>query len=379
MPDFEIHGECDDRFQTVRETFVRHFAEGLELGSSFALIVDEELVVDLWGGFADADRARPWEKDTIVSVASSSKIPVSLCGLMLIDRGLIQPDEPIATYWPEFAANGKEGVLVRHAFSHSAGLPGLDGLPGWDILADYEEITRRLAGQKPWWTPGEKCGYHGFTFGHLLGELVRRTSGKTISDFFRSEVAEKAGIDFSFGLQTSDARRLAEIEHADEGPPEPVPEHSYYYRALGYIITQVDMEGIPVWEANVPAINGVTNARALASIGSILAGGGTAFGENFLSAQTVSLAWQEQIYKRDLIFGTPVRYGLGFGLASNEFPLPWPHSLHWGGRGGSSVIMFPEVKAALAYAPNKFYRGRGTYDARGTPLREAAIECLKAL
>ena len=134
-----------------------------------------------------------------------------------------------------------------------------------------------------------------------------------------------------------------------------------------------------MWKANIPAGNGVTNARALASIGSILAGGGTAFGEKFLSAQTVSLAWQEQIYKRDRVFGTPVRYGLGFGLASNEFPLPWPHSLHWGGRGGSSVIMFPEIRAALAYAPNKFYRGRGTYDARGTPLREAAIECLNAL
>ncbi len=368
----EIHGHCDQRFQAVEDRFRRNFDEGLELGSSFALSIDGEMLIDLWAGDASADHTRPWVEDTIVPVSSSSKIIVSLCGLMLIDRGLIELDEPVATYWPEFAANGKEALPVRYLFCHAAGLPGLDEMPDWKVWSDYDEVIRRLADQKPWWTPGEQSGYHALTFGHLIGELVRRTTGKKIDKFFRTEVADILDIDFHLGLAESETHRLAEVVHADEEVPD-IDPNTYYYRAMGYM----NLDDAPdVWTLDMPAGNGVGNARSLVRVGSLLAMGGLADGKRFLTDETASLIWQEQIYKKDLIFWAPVRYGLGFGLASNEFPLPWPNAFHWGGRGGSSMIMVPELKAAFAYTPSRFYQGRGTMDLRGTPLRDAVIGCL---
>jgi CubicO group peptidase (beta-lactamase class C family) len=376
MGSFPVQGHCDERFARVRETFEKNFTDGEELGSSFALTIEGELVVDLWGGFASADRSKAWEKDTIVPVSSSSKIPVALCGLMLIDRGLIDPDKPIANYWPEFAANGKENVLVRHAFSHSAGLPAVEGMPGFDVLGTFSEAARRIGAQKTWWEPGTKSGYHGFSFGTLIGELVRRSAGKTINEFFRDEVASQLAIDFRFGIDDSTYSRMAEIvwEKSDDGDSPEIPKDSIYYRALGYLMEQVPV--VDFWNHDIPAGNGITNARALSQIGNIVANMGQYHGHRILQPETVERAWQEEIYVRDLIFGAPVRYGLGFGLASKEVPMPWEHTMHWGGAGGSSIFMVPEVKASFAYTPNRFCPGRGVLDHRGAPLKDAVVSCL---
>lgn len=368
-------GTCNERFDRVREAFEDNFDRGDELGSSFALSIEGELVVDLWGGSASLDKTRPWERDTIVPVSSSSKIPVALCGLILIDRGLIDPDRPVADYWPGFERNGKEGVLVRHVFSHSSGLSGVDGLLPLEVLNDGEELRRRLEIQAPWWTPGEKSGYHAFTFGSLIGELVTRTTGKHIRDFFNSEIAAPLDIDFRFGIDESSRARMAEVEwiDSDEEVPE-IPKDSVYYRTMGYL---ADIPStMEFWESDLPAGNGVTNARALAGIGSIVAGMGRCRGRKVVGASTIERAWREESYTRDYVFGVPVRYGLGFGLASEELPLPWEHAMHWGGRGGSSVIMAPEASASFAYTPNRFLPGRGVMDHRGEALRDAVIECL---
>jgi CubicO group peptidase (beta-lactamase class C family) len=370
-----INGHCAEQFARVRDTFEMNFSDGDELGAAFALSVEGEMVVDLWGGFACEDKSRAWEQDTLVPVSSSSKIPVALCGLILIDRGLIDPEKPVADYWPGFDQNGKAGVLVKHVFSHSSGLSGVDGFQPMEVVSDTEAMSRLLTKQAPWWKPGERSGYHAFTFGSLIGELVRLTTGRTLNDFFKEEIARPFNIDFRFGIDDASRSRLSvPIWDSEETETPEIPRDSSYYRTMGYLIDE--MEQTVYWELDVSSGNGVTNARALNQIGSIVACMGQCQGKTVMKASTIERAWQEEIYVRDYIFGAPVRYGLGFGLASREMPLPWEHAMHWGGRGGSSVIMAPEARASFAYTPNRFMAGRGVMDHRGEALRDAVIRCL---
>lgn len=379
MSDFEIKGHCDDRFAPVREAFAKNFEADKELGASYAVCVGGEMVVDLWGGHADVARTKAWEKDTIVQVSSSSKIPVSLCGLMLVDRGLIDLDEPVATYWPEFAQAGKEKLPVRYLFSHSSGLPNIDGMPALDVLADWDEVIRRLAAQKPWWEPGTQSGYQSMIYGHLIGELVLRTTGKTISEFFNQEVAAPLDIDFHLGPKGPEIDRIAEIED-NLGFEEEVDKDSIYYRAHGYLLrtefTRATGTENAIWKLNIPAGNGVGNARSLTRIGSLLARGGVAGGKRYFSEETGKLPYQEQIYTFDHVLMAPVRWGLGFGLASKEIPYPWPHAFHWGGAGGSSVSMVPELGVSWAYVPSKFSSAGAGVDDRAYLINRNLIKCL---
>lgn len=382
MSKFEIHGTCNEKFALVREAFARNFHDNLELGASYAVSVDGEMVVDLWGGFSDVARAKAWTKDTIVQVSSSSKIPVTLCGLLLIDRDLLDLDKPVAAYWPEFAQNGKENILVRHVFSHSSGLPGIDGLPDFEIWTDWDECIRRLEAQKPWSAPGAKTAYHALTYGHLIGELVLRIIGKPISEFFRDEIGDPLDIDFHLGLQEADFSRPAEVEVEIVRPPLPETEEglaalkaSTYYKVLGYMDQKWGFK--EPWKLNLPAGNGAGNARSMAQIGSLFARGGLAGGKRYFSEETGRLPYQEQSYRFDSVMFDQVRWGLGFGLASKEIPLPFPNAFHWGGSGGSAVVMVPEHGASWAYAPNKFSSQGAGDDERATRMAREVIKCLQ--
>ena len=194
-----IEGTHDPAFQPVHDAFAEGFVSE-EVGASCAVTVGGELVVDLWGGHRDLARRRPWEQDTIVNVWSSTKTVAALCVLMLHDRGSLSIDRTVATYWPEFAANGKGDVLVRHVLAHTAGLPVFDDVPDDLTVFDWDECCRRLAGQAPRWTPGDGSGYHAETQGWLLGEIVRRVDGRTLGTFFREEVAEPLDLDLHIGL-----------------------------------------------------------------------------------------------------------------------------------------------------------------------------------
>jgi CubicO group peptidase (beta-lactamase class C family) len=381
MSDIEIHGHCDEKFQPFLRTFEKGFKDGKELGASFALSIDGELVIDVWAGFSDRAKTRPWQEDTLVFVASTSKIACALCGLMLVDRGLIDLDAPIAKYWPEFAGGGKGDIPVRYIFSHNTGVAGLDGKDNWSQFADWDWVISCIEKQEPWWEPGTQSGYHALTFGFMLGMLVRKTTGQTLPEFFQTEVCQKVKADFFLGLPDNAFARLAEVQTAE-----------------GETIGTLDMGAGPLSDkvmgtnpgqaeriatdpkflkADNPAANGVSNARSLVKIGDILAGGGAAQGQRFLSAQTTSLAYQEQSYTHDLVINSPVRFGLGFGMASKEIPIPFEKAIHWGGIGGSSMVMIPERKAAVAYTPNKFYSGHGTdsrSDQYATPIM---LELLK--
>lgn len=378
MSNYPINGHCDERFLPVREAFIQNFEDGLELGASFALSLGGELVVDLWGGSASLDGKRPWQVDTLVLVSSSSKVPVALVGLMLISRELIDPDAPVARYWPEFAAGSKEDLPVRYLFSHTSGLSGFEGDWGLDEMANWDAAVAQLASQEPWWEPGTRSGYHGMTFGFLLGELCKRVTGLGISDFFHQEIARKIGAAFHLGLPSQHLHRRAEIEVNDmrEMPADRYSIPGKTYQTLPELVERRNEDAVA--QINIPGGMGFGDARALAQIGAILAGGGMVNGQRFLSEEAAAMAWEEQIYSRDINMGTPVRFGMGFGLNSKEIPYPWEHAFHWGGFGGSVIVMVPEVKASWAYTPNKFDVGQEDDD-RATRLGAAARKCLLAL
>jgi CubicO group peptidase (beta-lactamase class C family) len=372
MGDVQINGFCDERFASVRAAFENNFELGLELGATFALAIEGEIVVDLWAGHADMGRTRPWQEDTIAPVYSTAKTVTALCGLMILDRGLIDLDAPVARYWPEFAAAGKADIPVRYLFCHASGVAGLDPPITPAVLVDWDLVVSKLAAQAPWWEPGTRSGYHAFTFPILIGELVRRTTGLTPTGFLREEVTAKIDADFQFEMTKRDEHRLAETERGGE---RVVGKDSFAYRAMGVITDAIPPED-PSWKKAVAS--GYGNARSLAKLGSILANGGSLYGHLFLSKETARLAYREQIYKKDLVLGMPVRFGLGFGLASKEFPLPFPNAFHWGGYGGSSVIMEPDAKACWSYVPNKLDPA-AIIDDRGTKLITAAAISLMAL
>jgi CubicO group peptidase (beta-lactamase class C family) len=345
----------------VRDAFAKNFADGLEVGASFAATINGEYVVDIWAGCADAAGTRPWERDTIVNVYSTTKVMTALCTLMLVDRGQLDLDAPVARYWPEFAQAGKEKIPVRYLLSHQSGLAGFVEPTPPEALYDWDRIVNQLAAQRPLWEFGTHSGYHALTFGYLLGEVLRRITGKTLGTFFREEVAEPLGADFHIGLDERHESRVGElipppIPRAEEQTLDP---NSELGRAMANPPLSAHDSRDRAWRAaEIPAANGHGNARSVARIGTALACGGELDGVRLLSMATIEKAIEEQCYGEDLVLGTPIRYGLGFGLNSPDMPVsPNPRAFYWGGWGGSAVVMDPDAKLCFAYVMNKMMSG----------------------
>ena len=368
MPAIEIHGTCDPRFQRLHDVFAKNFEAGHEVGASVAVSEDGEMVVDLWAGYADAAKSKPWQRDTIVLVFSTTKIMATLCALMLIDRSELDIDAPVARYWPEFAQKGKDKVLVRHIFNHSSGVPAWEPPIPFATTYDWDRTVESLAEQELWWEPGTQCGYHTNTYGFLVGELIRRVSGKMPGVFLKEEVTSKIGADFYVGLPDEALPRFAEMipmeEHRIWGEPGVLSER------VENCLLPPTWEGLECLRSDMPGANGIGNARSLARIGAILAMNGELDGHSFLSSQTIDLALTEQSYRHDLVIDMPVRYGFGMGLNSKEFECPSDRSLHWGGAGGSLVIMDVNSGTCLAYAMNRMLPDLKE-DIRNTALRAA--------
>src|SRR5580700_4195540 len=221
MPESTVHGFVADQFSSLRDAFEANFADGADVGASCCATLEGETVVDLWGGFADEAKTKPLDKDAIVCVYSTTKTMTALCALMLADRGELDFDAPVARYWPEFAAAGKERVKVSHLMAHSAGLSGWKEKITLEDVYDWDKMTSLLAAQAPYWEPGTQSGYHALTQGFLVGEVVRRITGRSLGTFFREEVAEPLGADFHIGLPASEDRRVAELIPAPPPPPSP--------------------------------------------------------------------------------------------------------------------------------------------------------------
>ncbi len=346
----EIQGHCDSKFQRVGDAFQKNFDDGLEVGASVAVTLDEELVVDLWAGVRDEAKQTPWEKDTIALVFSSTKIPTALVGLMLVDQGKLDIDLPVAHYWPEFSAKGKEKVLVRHCFAHSAGVPTFDPPVPFSLQYDWDAITQRLAEQSLLFEPGDGSGYHGTTFGFLVGELVRRVTGMTPGQYLKSEVTSKVDIDFHIGSSRDEIKRMATIipmegrQEAEEGTLAWKSQHALLPPAW---------EGLISLTSEQPAVNGMGNGRSLAELGAILAMNGEFRGNRFLSPEIIDLILTEQSYVKDRIVGENIRYGLGLGLNSTEFQCATEESMHWGGAGGSFMVADRHFRSSIGYVMNR--------------------------
>jgi CubicO group peptidase (beta-lactamase class C family) len=357
----EICGSCDARFAEVKRAFASNFEDGLEIGASFAATVDGRFVVDLWAGHADRARLHPWERDTIVNVYSTTKAMTALCALILVDRGQLDLDAPVARYWPEFAQAGKDALPVRYLLSHTSGLAGFaEPIPA-EALYDWDRIVRLLASQAPMWEPGTQSGYHAVSFGHLLGEVVRRLTGRTLGTFFREEVAEPLGADFHIGLAEEHEPRVGEII-----PPEKVDPATEVYsgplaaKVQGNPLMAGSIANQRAWRAaEIPAANGQGNARSVARVSAAMACGGKLDGVHLLTPATLEKTIEEQCYGRDLVLGLPIRWGLGFGLTSKEIPLgPNPRAFFWGGWGGSLVVIDLDARLSFSYVMNKM--GSGT-------------------
>ena len=214
----DLMGTCDQRFEAVRAALARNLDSGEELGASLVVDIDGDIVADLWGGFCDEARTVPWSEHTITNVWSTTKTVTSLAALMLADRGDLDVDAPVAKYWPDFGAAGKQDILVRHVMSHASGVSGLDQPASVEDLYDWSAATARMAAQAPWWEPGTASGYHALNYGHLVGEVVRRISGQPLRQFVAEEIAGPLGADFQIGAAETDWDRIAPVV-----PPPPLP------------------------------------------------------------------------------------------------------------------------------------------------------------
>lgn len=350
-----IHGTVHPRFEAVRDAFAANFTRGEDIGASFAVTHEGETVVDLWGGHADAARTRPWARDTIVNVYSTTKTMCALTALLLADRGELDFAQKVAHYWPAFAAEGKGEITVAQLMAHSAGLSGWRAPMMKADLYDWEKATSLLAAQAPFWAPGTAPGYHGMTQGYLVGEVVRRITGSTLGTVFRDEIASPLDADFHIGLPASEDFRVAHLVPPARGAQLGDGPQSELARSL---MTNPPVDPAETrtraWRgAEIPAANGHGNARSVAEIQALVANGGVARGKRLLSEAGVRRALEEQISGDDMVLGMPVRYGMGYGLPSPARPFPNPNTVFWGGYGGSLVIVDLDARLTIAYAMNK--------------------------
>jgi len=392
-----VHGDCDPRFAQVREQFERNFAERGEVGASVSVMLDGEPVVDLWGGEADAQRGVAWERDTVVVVFSSTKGMTALAAHMLIDRGALDPDAPVARYWPEFAQAGKDALPVRQLLNHQAGLAAWrEPLPD-GALYDWELAVGRLAEQAPWWEPGTRVGYHAVTFGHLVGELVRRADGRSVGTFLREEVAEPLGIDLHVGLPEDAEPRVARSVLYDySGEPESA------FAAL----VAADPEGLPAklqlntggWLGNqelldtrashaaeIPAANGITNARGLATMYAPLALGGALGDVRLVGRDAIPLMrYPQSRTESDASALVATAFSLGFmkswdnrALGEGMSTIFGEHAFGHAGLGGSVGFADPAARMSFGYAMSRHGHGTGI-NARGQSLVDAAYRAVGA-
>ncbi|KAF2970910.1 hypothetical protein GQX73_g2701 [Xylaria multiplex] len=358
----EVHGRCTPQFDKVRSLLQQFIHSGEEDGACIAVNVDGEDVVNIWGGYADSETKRPWTGDTIVGVASSSKLVSSLAVLMLVDSGAISAYDKVSKYWPEFAANGKENVEIRHLLSHTSGVAGWDDKITMDEICDPITSTAKLAPQAPWWEPGTASAYHAWNFGHLLGEIVRRVTGIGLKQFITEKIATPLGADFQLGILEKDAPRVAPLRMAaSSGTAPDFKPGALFMKAIVNPMLSPDVSQRDAWrQGEIGASNGYSNASAMNKILSTITLAGhdsTCERKQLLSKSTVDLIFEEQSRGTDLAIGSPIRFGIGYAIKGDgdwvDDWMPAGDIAYWGGSGGSLGIMDVGRKVTITYAMNK--------------------------
>jgi CubicO group peptidase (beta-lactamase class C family) len=380
-----LHGHVEPGFGPVADAFVENFSEHGEVGAAVCVYRDALPVVDLWAGLADRDVGRPWEETTAALVFSTTKGVTAACANLLIERGQLELDHPIAAYWPEFAAAGKERIPVRWALSHQAGLAAVAGELTLEAVLAWDPVVAAIAAQAPNWEPGTAHGYHARSYGWIVGELVRRITGVSLGRFFATEMAAPLGLDFWIGLPASEEGRLARIY-----PPEPPadPDVRAAMEAfmgpstlLGRVLTGPsglfgynDMWNRPeLHAAEMPSSNGIGTAPALARFYGALIG--EVDGVRLLRAATVAAAREVQAEGPDRVLGLPTRFGLGFALPPMLGPGLGPAAFGHPGAGGSLGFADPDAGLGFGYVMNQMKLGV-TGDQRTAALISALYGCL---
>jgi CubicO group peptidase (beta-lactamase class C family) len=395
-----IDGWCEPRFEPVRAVFRECFAKG-ELGASVSVVLDGEPVVDLWGGHADRERTRPWQRDTLANVYSTTKGMTALCAQRLVDEGRLDLDAPVARYWPEFAQSGKERIAVRDLLCHRSGVAAFPhAVRATELHLDWETLCGVLAKQAPLWEPGSRHGYHAVTFGHLVGEVVRRIDGRSLGRYLRDEIAVPLGVDFHVGLPEAEHGRCAEIvqgrdrrnaagggfasrmaglgerlEGVEQGERREIFARAQ--RVFGWG-PSVRLTNSRAWRlAEVPAANGHGNARSVARVYGALARGGELDGVRILSREGVARANTEHSFGPDgVLFGLRTRFGLGYFMTHPGVPFgPNPRSFGHPGAGGSVGFADPDARLGFGYVMNQM-QGTIFAGSHGFALIEQVYRCL---
>jgi|ETN07SMinimDraft_1059922.scaffolds.fasta_scaffold05744_4 CubicO group peptidase (beta-lactamase class C family) len=374
----EIHGECDPQFSKVKETFEKLHQEDREIGSCFAVYKDGKPLVDLWGGFQDKDKTKPWQKDNLVTVYSTTKGVAAFCIALAMEKGLLKYEEKVSTYWPEFANNGKEDITVGMLMSHQAGICS----PETRNVDDYYNqnlMAEKLAGMTPIWEPGTASGYHSMTFGWLTSELILRVTGKSLGTYFREEVGDQHEIDFFIGLPESEDHRVAELvpfdivrnENSDQQKIELTEAQKSQRNSAGTL----DIQNTKAWrQAEIPSANGQGNAGGLAKFYSLIVPEDNSL--KLLKDDTVNQMTTMQIEGRDLVLAVQVRWGVGFILNKHKVIYgPIEGAFGHSGYGGSCAFGDPENKIGVSYVMNRMLDNFNA-DGRSIELINATYECL---
>jgi CubicO group peptidase (beta-lactamase class C family) len=386
-----IEGDVAPGFERVREAFSGNFESGGDVGAALCVYQHGRKVADLWGGVADPASGRPWTRDTLQLVYSATKAATATCAHLLAQRGELDLDQPAARYWPEFAAAGKADIPVRWLLSHRAGLPVIDDpIPLADLLA-WDPMAARLAAQRPVWEPGTAHGYHGRTYGWLVGEVIRRVSGRSVGTFLAEEIAGPAGLDFFIGLPAAEQGRVSQMVIDDPPSPETVasipieqvPEQfrpllaaasdpdSLMNRAFGFSVPDIDFNSPAAQAAEIPSSNGICTADGLARLYAGLIG--EVDGVRILDPATTAAAAAEQAAGTDQVLLVPTRFASGFMLPTGESPLGGPASFGHPGRGGSLGYADPDSGIAFGYVVSHIRQDMN--DTRAAGLAGAVRAC----
>jgi CubicO group peptidase (beta-lactamase class C family) len=366
----DIGGSVEPGFEGVADAFRNNFVDHREVGAATAIYVGGRKVVDLWGGVADVATGAPYQEDTLQLVFSTTKGATAACLNLLAQRGDLDVDAPVATYWPEFKAAGKGEIPVRWLLCHKAGLPYTDGPMTLEDALAWDPVIRALEAQAPIWEPGTAHGYHATTYGWLCGEVVRRITGQSLGTFFAEELAGPLGLDFWIGLPDEQHHRVAPLVTFDE-PTDPairelmaqfIGPDTMIGKALsapGGAFAGAEVFNDPrVWRAEVPAANGITDARSLARLYAALSGtveGGPA--EPILTAEQIAAASECQTSGADQVIMMETTIGLGFWTASPFAPYGGAKAIGHGGAGGSLGFTDPEHGIGFGYVMNKMQQG----------------------
>lgn len=357
-----VEGYCDDRFADVRTELARQLDTGAEVGASICVTLDGAPVVDIWGGHRDAERTVAWTADTLTNVFSVTKTMTALSALLLVERGELDVYQKVAHYWPEFAANGKGDIEIRHLLGHTSGVSGWQAPITLADIYDVPASAARLAAQAPWWEPGTASGYHCLDYGHLIGTVIARITGRSLGTFFAEELAGPLGADFHIGTGPEHRHRIAPLIP----PPDLqfdmslLDQDSILVKTLTNPLLDLAETASPQWQqAENGAVNGHGNARSIARVQSLVSCGGTLDGRKLLSDKTIELIFEEQSDGVDLALLVPLRFGIGYGLPQPQTQpeVPAGRVCWWAGYGGAIVVNDLEHRITFAYTMNKMEPG----------------------